>query len=155
MAESIREQLLAAVATGIGAIDGTAGYQSNLVGKVFRDAQWAGNVDEDVAVIVIDRGEAKRRHLRLVYENVMTVELRCVAAEQDPAQLNKLVARLLADVERKVAANETWGGLAIRTFVTEGRNAMSEAQLPIGQGVAMLEILYRTAITDPYTLGTI
>lgn len=155
MAESIKEQILAAIATALGAIAGSGGYQTNLVGKVFRDYQWAGQVDEDLAVIIKDRGEAKRRHVRLVYENVLTVELLLVANEQDPAQLNKLVGRLLADVERKVAATETWGGLAIRTFVTESRVAFSEAASPLGQGIAMLEVWYRTSLTDPYASGSI
>lgn len=155
MAESIKEQILAAVATAIGAIDGTGGYQTNLVGKVYRDYQAPVQVDEDLAVIVKDRGEADRRHLRLVYEHVLTVELEAVANEQDPAQLNKLLGRLCADVERKVAATETWGGLAVRTYVTESRVAVSEASNPVGVGVVTLEIWYRTAILDPYASGSI
>lgn len=155
MAESIREQILAAVQTALAAIDGTGGYQTSLAGKVYRDYQIPAQVDEDLAVVVLDRGDVKRRHLRLVYENVLTVELRCVANEGDPAQLNKLLGRLLADVERKVAATETWGGLAVRTFVLDARPSLNEAAMPTGVAFASLQIWYRTSLTDPYAAGSI
>jgi hypothetical protein len=155
MPESIREQILAAIKTALNAIAGTGGFQTNLVGKVFRDYQAALQVDEDLAVIILDRGDAQRRHARLVYENVMTVELRLVANEADPAKLNQLIARLLADIGVKVAATETWGGLAVRTFITEIRTNMSEAASPTGVAIAALEIWYRVSLTDPYTAGSI
>ena len=83
-----------------------------------------------------------------VYDNTLTVEIEAGASGlATPEDLRKI----LADVEKAVAVDETWGELAGTTEVGDDDINVEEDEKRIGGARMMLTVEYTTVRGDPLT----
>lgn len=149
MAETIREQIIIAVKTELETIASPT-FESD-VGQVYRGHESPIQVDEVTSVVLLDRGEVKKRHLRGAYENRMTLELRGTHKEQDDLKRVARLNALAGDCEKVVVADETHGGLAKKTNLLLHGISVGEPEDPLGSVLATIEIMYRVERADPFT----
>ena len=148
MATPIREQILANVQAQIALIQG-APFEST-VRAVQRSGEVIVNVDEYPAVLIVDRGDVQKKHLRGAYENRMTLELRALVREGGPAKRVEQAEQLSADVSKKLLVDETRGGLAKKTWLRTEQPHVGEMEDPLGLYFLTVEILYRVERANPY-----
>lgn len=148
MADPIRDKIIQAVKAALAAI--AAPYESTVQG-VFRAGELLLNVDEYPAIVITDRGDAQRKHLRGVYENRMTLELHALVREGVAADRVLKISKLSADVQKKLLEDETFGGLAKKTFLRATQPQIGELDDPLGYDFLTVEILYRVERKNPYT----
>ena len=143
----VRETILLAVKTALDT--------GPLVKKTFLTPVSTLNVDEYPAVVIRDLGDRMRRHVRLAYENTMSLELVLFNKELDPSSRVTEIHNLLAEVHAKVSANETWGGNATGTEMTEQTPDLGDAAEPHSHVRLRLEIEYRVKRDDATTVKVI
>lgn len=83
-----------------------------------------------------------------IYENSLPLEIEAsVSGSASPEDIRKI----LADLEKAVGADETWGGLALATDINSDDVSIEQNENKIGLARVMMTIEYRTARFDAYT----
>lgn len=158
MADPIRERILKVVQFELEQITTANGFEQD-VRRVHRNKESVLQQDQRPALSIIDRGDLKRRHIRLAYENTMQLEILAFTLQHTDDKRLEELARLHADVEKVVATHEKWndGGedLAHRTFVSTLTESQQEVTQPYGTTLTILTILYRVQEKNPYALRSI
>ena len=155
MADPIRERILQQIESDLLTITTVNGFEQTIE-KVHRDNEAVIQMDERPALSIVDRGDIKRRHIRLGYENTMQLEILAFTLEHEDDERVMEISRLHADVEKIVAANERWNdgsiNLANRTFMTGLTTSQGETTQPYATALTVLTILYRVQELDPYAV---
>ena len=146
---SIRELILRNVVTVLEAISTANGYQVN-VQEVFRVMVVNSNVTEYPAIVVVPESETKTETPLLCYQTKMIINLECYVDELE--NVSEEVNILLADVEKALMVDHTRGGNAIDTTLIGADFIYGEDTKPYGVAIAMIEIVYRTRTTDPFSI---
>src|SRR3990172_8463350 len=114
MADSKRQQIMTAIDTRLKLITVTNGYETNAGNNIYEFWDIALEDDELPAIIWRDGAEDSELLVNTTQDRTMTVELVLQAlGVTAPAILRKLIA----DVEKAIAVDNTWGGLVIFTSV--------------------------------------
>ncbi len=158
MADPIRERIIKQIKLDLEGIMVANSFEQD-VQKVHRNNEAVIQMDERPALSIVDRGDVKKRHIRLAYENTMQLEILAFTLEHDDTERFEELSRLHADVEKVVAANERWNdgsvNLAHRTFMTALTVSQSETGQPYGTTLTTLTVMYRVQELDPYALRSI
>ena len=150
---SRRQTLLNNVKATLEAI-ATPTFQND-VEAVFFSTDNQINIDEQIAIIINDQGDESKRHIRLMNEGLMTLDLRALGHDWDrPTRVTDLDS-LRADIEEAIMADETQGGIAVKTFVQRNIPSYGEGKEPLGDHALTVAILYRTNRLDPTAGSTI
>lgn len=158
MAESIQEQIVKKVATAMAGIKSTDGY-GNTVASVQRHNQ-SGVVLEAVPVILLQEGECVLDTVNSPYpwtQRRLELYVIAITRQDETAQSpdtrsgGELLNSLMADCERALLADQTWGGLAIRTEPPAYLEVELETNMPHLGKALRTEIIYRHLRHDPYS----
>lgn len=154
MADTIREKILDAVTTALGEITVANGYETT-VEAVHRAGKTPVQVRVHPSIIVYDLGDTSRRTIRLTYHHVMRLGIVGCAHEHDDVTRNDELSKLMGDIRRKVAENETWSSNAIATIIDGSLPSEGESDQPRAMDRLGVSITYRTKEADPLTVGTL
>jgi hypothetical protein len=149
MADPIREQILETIKIAMASISIASGYQQDVQG-VYRSGEATLNIDENPSVLIIDRGDVQKKHIRGAYENRMQVDFKAIVREGDDAKRLDLVHRLLADIQKIIVVNEGWAGLAKKTWLRSSGVGVGELQDPLAVDTLSVEIMYRVERANPF-----
>ncbi len=146
---SRRQNIITAVKTRFAAIRATNGYATNIGQRVEEFRTTPFDASELPAINLLDTVEPvsfdnKNRgsHLRQ-----LTVVANLVLAESAHSATQARAA--LADVEKAIASDPRWGGLATRTLPKQGRLMVDDKGLWLGGAQVEFVIEYFTAPWEP------
>lgn len=154
---SIRERILAHVATSLALINGAGAYTHALAptaiarGKASADvldaalpAAWIDVGDEDV--LRVPNGKLSRTL-------PVAVEAWIKAPAAQLEELPTLAEAMLADLERALTADGTRGGLATSTVLTATRVLVDSPPGTLAQVLITVTVAFRTVIGSPEQAG--
>lgn len=150
MADSLRQQIVSAIDTRLKTILISGGYETNAGNNVYEFWSIALEDSELPAIIWRDGAEDTELLVSTTQDRRMTVELTLQAVGTTaPATLRKVIA----DVEKAMLVDYTWGGLAIFTSPVDISDTfdMDHQERRIGVCRARFTVLYRTGYLDSYT----
>jgi len=157
MSDSIQEQIVKKIAEALGMISTVKGFD-NTIASVQRLDQ--SGVDLNVVpTILVKEGDVSVELSNSIFPNVrkrMEI-LAVVITRQDESasstdlrsggeQLNSLVA----DIEKVVATNRTWDGLAMQTDPPSYSEVEMDATMPHLARAVRFEVLYEHERVNPY-----
>lgn len=155
MADPIRERIFQAVVTALEEIEGESAEPVTFGLTVERNRETEVTADDMPRLVLLDgEEEADSGNLNVtVYRAAVTIEGYVKAEER--ALLAARVNMLKALVQRKMAEDPTFGGLALD--VTEGESAVqtdgSGQEYPAAAFSIRYELTYWTQAGDPFTAG--
>jgi len=158
MAQSIQEQIIKKIAVALGNISTMNGFD-NTISSVQRLNQ-AGVDLNVVPAILVKEGDVSVELSQSIFPNVRKrMELLAVViTRQDESDTStdmrsggELLNSLVADMEKVVATNRTWDGLAIQTDPPSYSEVEMDATVPHLARAVRFEVLYEHVRTDPYT----
>jgi hypothetical protein len=154
MADSVQEAIVKKITAALGQITTANGY-SNTIASVQR-YHLSGVETAVVPTIVVKEGECVVELGQSVHPSVrrrMEVVLVPITRhdeDADPRSGGEILNSLVADIERCVATNRTWDGLAIQTDPPNYLETELEAVEPHLSKGLRFEVLYEHVRTDPY-----
>jgi len=150
VADSKRQQIVTAIDTRLKTIKTVNGYETNAGDNVYEFWDIALEGDELPAIIWRDGAEDSELLVNTTQNRTLTVELTLQAlGVTAPAILRKLIA----DVEKAILVDNTWGGLAIFTSVMNVVDTFDVEHKDRRMGVCRttFTVLYRTGYLNPYS----
>lgn len=155
MAVPVRQQILEAAQSLFQAITVANGYYTTIQ-RVYITREVVDQVDEHPAIVIVDQGDGPiRRSLKRTYEKRLRLEIRGFSREGDKAERTAAEDQLVADIQKCIAHNEDWLGLAIRTELVETAPGSNELASPRIYARVAIEILYREEMNDPSAPGNV
>jgi len=147
MVDSIRQRIISAMDTRFKTILTTGGYVTNIGQHVFWWKSSPLQLSDLPGMNCKDRTSEKAPGCG-IYENSLPVEIEAsVSGSASPEDIRKI----LADFEKCVGVDETWGGLALATDIDGDDISVEQNENKIGLARVMMTIEYRTARFDAYT----
>jgi hypothetical protein len=151
MADTKRQLICTALDTGLKTILVANGYNTNLGANVF---EWRTAPFEltDLPGVIwrdISEDDSNATTGTIGYHNHdLKIELKISAASGSvtPAEIRKL----LADVQRMIGVDPTWGKLALRTSPVSNEIDVEQAEKIIGGITIAIVITYQTKKWNPY-----
>lgn len=144
MADSIRQRLISAIDTRLKTILIASGYKTNMGQNIFEwktDPFQASQIDG-----LTYRDPKEQRELGCgIYD--LTLPLEIEIASTTPAQVRKC----LADLEKAVHVDPTWGGLAFGSDIDANEMAIEKKEHVYTGSKITVNIYYRTVMGDPDT----
>ena len=113
MADTIREQIIASMITRFQTIKKTAGYKNDLGDSIHHLRETNFETAELPALNIVDRSNNIEHFSCSQFENALDVDLEVKVASGTTTF--KTAYSIIEDVYRAIAADDTWGGLAIDT----------------------------------------
>ena len=154
MADSVQEQIVKKIVAALSRITTANGY-SNTILSVQR-YNLSGVETSVVPTIVVKEGECTVELDGSIYPSIRRrMELVIIPITRhdevaDPRSSGEILNSLVADVERCVATNRTWDGLATQTDPPHYLETELDASEPhLSKGVRF-EVSYEHVRTDPY-----
>lgn len=144
MTESIRQRIITAIDIGLKAILVTGGYKTNMGLNVFEWKSEAFAASEVDGLTYRDRTDPRQVGCG-VYDHEMPVEIEIVSTT--PAQIRKC----LADLEKAIHVDPTWGGLAFGTDLDMDETAIEKKEHVYTASKIIMTVYFRTVIGDPDT----
>ena len=149
MVDSKRQQIMTAIDTRLKAIKIVNNYETNAGNNVYEFWDIALEDDELPAIIWRDGAEDSELLVSTTQDRTLTIELVLQAlGVTAPAILRKLIA----DVEKAIAVDYTWGGLAIFTSVMNIVDTfdVEYKDRRVGACRTRFTVLYRTGYLNSY-----
>lgn len=142
MTDSIRQQIITAIDTRMKTIQTTAGYKTNAGVHVF---DW---LDRDLAdseldaIIYRDRTceQSSDMNDRTTNNLIIDFEIKVKSTSTTAQQARKV----LEDICKAIAVDETWGGLAEDTFPVSNTIGVEQTDKIAGTAELVIEIEYTT-----------
>lgn len=150
MADSIRQQIMTAIDTRLKTILVSGGYETNAGNNIYEFWDIALEEDELPAIIWRDGAEDTELLVSTTQDRRLTVELIMQAVGTTaPTTLRKMIA----DVEKAMLVDNTWGSLAIFTSPLDITDVfeVDHKERRIGACRAKFTVLYRTGYLNSYT----
>lgn len=154
MANSLKEQIGALVATKLATITTGNGYSQTVV-AVHRPPIGLFELEASDCPALIQREEVvtPRWHIRGAEELTLDIEILCVATTPT------LVANLMADVKKLVNSNLYWNNgsinLAWRTRIVADRQHESEVEEEMESGRIVIRISADASLSDPTSVKSV
>lgn len=155
MADSIQERIVKKIVAALGTITVANGY-SNTIGSVQRYHASGVRINVAVPAILVKEGECSVELALSVYPSIqrrMQVEVTPFTSHDEVADTRsgaEILNSLVADVERCVATNRTWDGLAIQTDPPQYFETELNAEEPYLSKGLQFDVVYQHLRTDPY-----
>jgi hypothetical protein len=157
MPDSVQESIVKKIVAALGQITTASGY-SNTVASVQRLNQEGVDLAV-VPTILVKEGDCTVELGASIYPNVRRrMELMAVvvtrqdesATSADLRSGGEIVNSLVADMEKVLANNRTWDGLAIQTDPPSYLEVEIEASTPHLARAVRVEVIYEHLRVDPY-----
>lgn len=149
MADSIRQRIISSMDTRFKTILVTNGYQTDIGKHVFWWKKTPFAQADLPGMNCRDRRQTKSFGAG-IYDNFLTVEIEAgVSGMVSTEDLRKI----LADIEKAIAIDETWGQLAGTTEIEDDEMNLEEDEQRIAGARMILRVEYTTLRGDPYTKG--
>ena len=150
MADSMRQQICTAIDTRLKTILVSGGYETNAGSNVYEFWDIALEEDELPGIIWRDGTEESEMLVTSTQDRRVNIDLTLMASG---ATAPSILRKMIADIEKAINVDYTWGGLAI---FTNAVNIIDTFQVEhkdrrIGACRARFTILYRTGYLDSYT----
>lgn len=148
MVDSRRQDIIDAVDTRLKGILTTGGYETSLGSHVseWRDTDRNPLEATELPGIVYRDAVSGRSVGAGIYDNVLRIEF------EIHADSIATIRKALADVERAVFVDESWGGLADGSDMGEGENAkVSHLEDKLFRASDFFEVYFRTVRGNPLT----
>ena len=149
MADTIKTQILSNLITAIEGVTEANGY-NRTVRKAAREAKDLNTPLRDL-VFVSTQFETKDKPL-LSDKVEVTLHITIACVVEDSSDLAKAVDNIAADVEKAICTDVSRGTLAIDTVVTRTEDHVVSDLEPMGSSVMEVEITFRHAFGNPYSL---
>jgi len=147
MPETLRQQIVDAIEQRMKMIRQINGYETDIGENIFWWLESPLTIEDLPGMICRDRVNKRSAGLG-IYDNTMQVE---IEAKNEGSMGSEDVRNIIADIERVVALDETWGGLAFGTEIVEDEIMVEQNEYTIAAVKLTLTIEYRTVRFDPYT----
>lgn len=148
MSDTIRQQIVDAVAERFETITVNNGYQTDIGNSIYEWLSAPLNDDDPVSLIYRDRQNVTVVAIGC-HEHTLTIEAVLIITH---AATLATIRNMIADVVQCVGANLTWGGLAQDTGPPLDEEIELEHKGKKMAGVSIkFDIQYKTAPFDPYT----
>ena len=148
MADTIKTQILANLITAIEGVTEANGY-NRTVRAVARESKSLATAERDL-VFVSSQREVKTFLESSLVEVTLHVGIACVI--EDRSDLAKAVDDIAADIEKAICVDTSRGTLAKDTQVVGTEDHTSADMEPMGSSVMEVEITFRHAFGNPYSL---
>ena len=150
MADSKRQQIMTAIDTRLKLITVTNGYETNAGNNVYEFWDVALEDDELPAIIWRDGAEDSDLLVNTTQDRTLTVEL---ILQTLGATAPAILRKLIADVEKAILVDNTWGGLVIFTSVMNVIDTfdVEHKDRRIGACRTRFTVLYRTGYLNSYS----
>ncbi|MGF7178434.1 hypothetical protein [Azospirillum doebereinerae] len=147
MADSVRERVLAAFETLLGAVPGVV--------TVYRGRRKTVPEDKLPALVMRAAPVSSDQESAAVVRNVERIAVTAFAKDSTDAGLDRALAALWAALQRAVEADPTLGGLVVDTNLVEADQgaADDEGVGGVGDVFAVYSVEYWTKPGDPYALA--
>lgn len=150
MADSIRQQIVAAVVTRLKTITTANGYNTEVGASNVSDWLTASASQSDTVTVSVE--DADERSEQIVSSvQLHELDVKIAAGIRGGANAPQDARNLLADFHKCIGVDRTWGGLAQDTLPGESRLQAEQADKKIGLVELTVTIKYRTANYNPYT----
>jgi hypothetical protein len=151
MADSLREQIMAAVKTRFEGITAANGYETTIGARTFKwrvtDFQ-----DEELPCHNFRDTECEtEQFLSGVHLHKMKVESIAVAKQPADMDADKYGRKMLADIWKRIGVDRKWGSLAYDTNPLRDEIIIEHDNVKLVAVKVEFEIKYRTASFNPYT----
>lgn len=149
MADSKRQQICTAIDSRLKSILVSGGYETNIGNNVYEF--WEIPLEETELPGMIWRDGAESADLSVTSVQTRTLKIHLtiqVAGTDSPRQIRKA----LADIEKAIKVDTTWGVLAIDTRPPEVVDTfeMGHEARRIGAARVTFDVIYRTGYLDSY-----
>ena len=147
---SKRQQIVTAIDTRLKLITITNGYETNAGNNVYEFWDIALEDDELPAIIWRDGAEDSDLLVNTTQDRTLTVEL---ILQTLGATAPAILRKLIADVEKAILVDNTWGGLVIFTSVMNVIDTfdVEHKDRRIGACRTRFTVLYRTGYLNSYS----
>jgi hypothetical protein len=144
MTDSIRQKIITAIDTRLKTILIANDYQTNMGNHIFAWREEALQESELDGLIYKDRTESKVEGCG-IDEMTMPVEIEIDSTSPE------LVRKCLADLEKAIAVDRTWGQLAIHTKLETSEMAVEQKEKSFAASKILMTVEYQTVMGDPLT----
>ena len=153
MSTSVKESILANIKTALQAISIANGYNNDIAGGVQRYKQTGNDLAVLPTIIIIQGPEKKDPKAGYDRTNVhLSVFILVWARDAEGgADTDTVVNSLVLDIEKALMADESRGGNAVDTNVTDVEPLDSDEGQPFCGAILEVDIHFRHLVTDPAT----
>ncbi len=144
MADSIRQRIITAIDTRLKGILIAGGYQTNLGSHVFAWRAEPLQESELDGLIYRDATESKVEGCGV---DEMTLPVEVEIDSTSPEQIRKC----LADLEKAIQVDRTWGQLAIHTKLETSAMGVEKKEKVFVASKILMAVEYQTVMGDPLT----
>ena len=149
MADTIRQRIVDAIDTRFKAIKKTGGYATDIGNHVFWWKESTLQVSDLPGMNCRDKSPEKELGCG-VEDNILPIEIEAgVSGSTTPAELRKIVA----DINKAIGVDETWGDLAQTTDLKEDSISLTQNENKVGLVTLTMTIEYTLVRFDDYTLA--
>jgi hypothetical protein len=150
MADSLREQIMAAVETRFATISVANGYETTLGAKTFKWRVTDFQEAELPCHNFRDTNEDIDQMVSGVWKHTLKVESVAVAKQPAGMTADKYGRKLLADIWKAIGTDRKWSTLAFDTNPLRDEITIEHEALKLVAVRLEFEILYRTTSFNPY-----
>lgn len=153
MADSIRQRILTTFNTRMGTIKVASSYETDLGLSIFEWRTTDVQASELPALIWKDISMSEAEQITIMgpaSQTEQAIELELSLMVQDGPDTGSTLRKAIADVQKAIGVDETWGGLAIRTDDMGNETGRDQAGKITGSATMQIRITYRTKRWNPY-----
>jgi hypothetical protein len=150
---TIRMRIMVMIAARLVTILTSAGYRTNIGSHVFvwRDTEQRPLESTEVPGIVYsDIADSYEPYIFGVDLHSLKVDIRIAMSG---ATVEMILRQAVADLEKAIHLDRTWGGIAVDSFLETNETAIQHLENKVGMIQLPLTVLYATVAGDAYMLG--
>ncbi len=144
MVDSIHQRIISAIDTRFKTILIAGGYKTNMGQHVFAWKETPFDASEIDGLNYRDRREQRTPGCG-VYEFTLPIEIEVFSSSPEG------IRKCLADLEKAIFVDETWGGLAENSEIDSSEMAIEHKEHIYGASNVVMTVEYRTVRGDPDT----
>lgn len=149
MADSIRQKIVDAVNSRLETILTSNGYETD-VGNSVHEWRSRGFAEKELPAIAYYDGGEVQEYSHSYQKRTLTIKIHIFASGNDSP---KKIRKMMADVEKVIGTDVTWGDLADQTKPIHCDMEVELEDKRVAGALLIYEIFYQTKRFDPYTLG--
>ena len=152
MADSIIEQIVAAIKTGLEGITIAGGYNQTIV-EVVRPTRLGGFKPRDLLIVMDQQDptlDEEAPHMFIQWIQPIAISVFVISSDTSTAAIDTRINTVRSDIEKCLRVDPTWSQLAIDTRIS------AALYFPENEGgysgiTIIADVIYRTLEDDPFS----